>query len=342
MTEQELERSILNRPHIFILGAGASLATIPNGDKYGKQCPVMNGFVKQAGLEDILSDVKLSTTSDNLEEIFSELDSRLDCIGVKKRLECALFEYFKPLVLPDEPTIYDFLLLSLRSKDYVFSFNWDDLLIQAYNRVYQISSDLPQVHFLHGNVNAAFCPHCKIGLKATNKKCFKCGGPLEQVPLLFPVKNKNYNSHPYIKGAWDLFLEKLPQASILTIFGYSAPKSDSAAIDAMRQAFSMNGTLIKYYDNIEIIDIKPREEIYTSWEPFIETVHDHVQIYSSIHDTLIGEFPRRSVEGYVKRNYQRWWGESNHQFQGQNNFKEFEYFFNILIERENNGDFNVI
>ena len=55
------------RPHVVILGAGASCATIPNGDKYGKKISAMSGFIEKLGLSDIISRVTLNTKSDNLE-----------------------------------------------------------------------------------------------------------------------------------------------------------------------------------------------------------------------------------------------------------------------------------
>ena len=36
ITIKEYEYYMKNRPHVVILGAGASCAAIPNGDKYGR------------------------------------------------------------------------------------------------------------------------------------------------------------------------------------------------------------------------------------------------------------------------------------------------------------------
>ena len=33
------------RAHTVILGAGATMAAIPNGDRYGKKSSVMNGMI---------------------------------------------------------------------------------------------------------------------------------------------------------------------------------------------------------------------------------------------------------------------------------------------------------
>ena len=38
MTEKEIFEIENTRPHVVILGAGATVANIPNGDKYGNPC----------------------------------------------------------------------------------------------------------------------------------------------------------------------------------------------------------------------------------------------------------------------------------------------------------------
>jgi hypothetical protein len=82
-TEKEIHDFITNRPHVFILGAGATIAAIPNGDKNGKKCSVMNNFLAKMGLTELLKDVELDTDSSNLEDIYSELDSRSECQDIK-------------------------------------------------------------------------------------------------------------------------------------------------------------------------------------------------------------------------------------------------------------------
>lgn len=56
---------MLRRPHLFILGAGATKATIPNGDKFGRQSPVMENFLREIGIESLLSGVILKTNNHN-------------------------------------------------------------------------------------------------------------------------------------------------------------------------------------------------------------------------------------------------------------------------------------
>lgn len=88
---EKYELYMKKRPHVVILGAGASCATIPNGDKYGKKISAMSGFIEKLGLSDIISKVVIKTKSDNLEDIYMELDERSksedDCKEVKEELE---------------------------------------------------------------------------------------------------------------------------------------------------------------------------------------------------------------------------------------------------------------
>ena len=76
LTEEEIFEIENNRPHVVILGAGATIAAIHNGDKHGNPCSVMHGFVKNLGLESILASVELCSKSENIEDIYSEWRKR--------------------------------------------------------------------------------------------------------------------------------------------------------------------------------------------------------------------------------------------------------------------------
>ena len=73
---EDYERYMKNRPHVVILGAGASCAAIPNGDKHDKKISAMSGFIEKLGLSSVISKVDIRTSSDNLEDIYMELDER--------------------------------------------------------------------------------------------------------------------------------------------------------------------------------------------------------------------------------------------------------------------------
>ena len=70
MTQEEAEKFehiMKNRPHVVILGAGASVATIPNGDANGKKISVMNNFFQNTNTEYLLDGISLKTKSKNLQ-----------------------------------------------------------------------------------------------------------------------------------------------------------------------------------------------------------------------------------------------------------------------------------
>ena len=150
--KKNLKDLYCQRPHVVIVGAGASRAVM------GKSCPTMNEAIEQVGLDRILEGFMLETKSKNLEDIYSELFRRGDeCKNARIAMEKKLYEYFSNVQLPSFLTIYDLLILSLTEKDCIVSFNWDSLLIQAYNRVAKITWNRPKILFLHGNVGAGVC-----------------------------------------------------------------------------------------------------------------------------------------------------------------------------------------
>lgn len=134
------------RPHVVLLGAGASCAAIPNGDRNGKRISAMNGFIRKLNLTDVLSGLSLDTTSDNLEDIYMEIAEKAAPGNaydkVKDELENRIYQYMSDYVIPDSPTVYDFLLLSLTSKDLIATFNWDPLLVQSYARVMRYTNNI--------------------------------------------------------------------------------------------------------------------------------------------------------------------------------------------------------
>lgn len=297
------------RPHLVILGAGATVATIPFGDKNGRKASCMNNFIEELDMGAILDGVRLHTTSTNLEDIYSELHDRTDCTEVRETLEHRIYDYFRCLELPDQATIYDLLILSLRPKDCIATFNWDGLLVDAYNRVKKITGHLPNLIFLHGNVNVCYCPNCdSYGNK--RETCPRCKKKTIIPKLLYPIKHKDYTSDPFIKRQWEDFEAYLEDCSILTIFGYSAPKTDVEAIEKLQKAFARLYDN-RFLDHIEIIE-KPgfnRTEISDAWLELSSHTHEHISLMESFYDSYLAQFPRRSIEGYFKSNIEGWWGD---------------------------------
>ena len=279
------------RPHVVLVGAGATIAAIPHGDKNGKKASVMKGFIDSLGLRNLLNGISLQTTSDNIEDIYSELAASGEHDAVVQELENAIREYFSELEIPDELTVYDFLVLGLTKKDLIASFNWDPLLYQAWIRSRRITSNLPQIVFLHGCVALGICKKDKKA-GANWQRCEICGKPFEQSKLLFPIIEKNYQDDMYIKNAWMKLECKLKKAYMFTIFGYSAPKTDQAALDLLKLSWGENTD--RKFEEIEIIDIKSAQELTNTWRDFI--FYHHFKTNDNLFDSSIGRYPRRSCE----------------------------------------------
>jgi hypothetical protein len=338
MEEDELIKNMERRSHLVILGAGATMEAIPKGDKNGRKSSVMNDFIHNIGLDDLLRETELNTKSNNLEAIYSELvlDSKHDDIRCK--LEKRIFDYFNVLELPDTPTVYDYLLFSLRKKDLIASFNWDPLLIRAYNRVYKYTEDLPDLVFLHGNVQAGFCTACKRYGSIINR-CPDCGGKFASVHLMFPVKDKDYTQDPFIQTQWNKVGVFMRDSALLTIFGYGAPSTDVEAIRLFKEAF---GDGIRYLDYIEVIDkLKSHSQLSETWSYFGEHTNWGFKTFQTFFDSMLSEFPRRSVEGYTKRYIGGWWGSSSIILQKHNSMDELYKSLLPLIEDESKGIYNV-
>lgn len=333
----KLYDSLLERPHVCILGAGASVATIPEGDKNGIRCPVMNNAISTLRLEDIVAKADLKTKSTNLEDVYSEMSSRPDCELLLPVLENRVRNYFAGLILPDVPTIYDYLLLSLRGKDFVFTFNWDPLLVQAYHRVSEFTDDLPTMGFLHGNTAVGVCSECHQSQDISNKFCVKCGKQkVKPSKLLYPVKEKTYCDDIYIKTTWESFLHYLSGCTLLTIFGYGAPASDKKAKEAMEMAYASN---FRRFDKIEIINILPRQTIYDTWDPFFDRTNYKYDILDNFWASSLAKNPRRTVEEYCNRIIANYFGPTSPKLKKCNTLTELGNSMLPLFREEREGIF---
>ena len=321
------------RPHVVILGAGASIAAIPNGDKNGRKTSVMRGFLDNLEMKELLDNVKLNTTSDNLEDIYSELWERDDCREVLNILEERIHNYFSQLEIPDEVTIYDMLILSLREKDVIATFNWDPLLLQAYSRIQRITTRLPKLLFLHGNVLVGLCEeHKRAGY--IGRLCPVCHQSLKPTKLLYPIKKKDYQSDTYIRDNWNAISYYMKRAYVFTVFGYSAPKTDEAAISLLKKAW---GDIKKRdLEEIEIIDVRPADELYNSWEQFIHT--HHYEVFNSFFDSVIAKFPRRSCDATYDRLMNAKFLDDSNGLKKDMTFEDLESYFDKLLVEEHNYD----
>lgn len=317
------------RSHTVILGAGATIAAIPNGDRNGKYSSVMNGLFENLGLSSLLDGIDLNTKSRNIEDIYSELSTKHEYKDVVQQLEKHLYDYFASLELPEEPTIYDLLILSLTKNDVIATFNWDPLLIQAYVRCHEITDNLPHIFCLHGNVAVGYCnAHKEFGVNDT--VCPECGDKLRPLNLLYPIANKEYNSNDYIKGCWEATQYILENSYMLTIFGYSAPKSDIAAMNLLRNAWG--SPYSRQLEEVSIIDILEEDEVTMKWSDFIYS--HHYRYSKDFFSSYLGMFPRRSCETVFATKQLNFPPESNMGFRDGMTWCEIEEFLNNILFEE--------
>lgn len=295
-TQEEIEIVHGNGTHTVLLGAGASFAaTLKNPEKNGKKLPLMWNIVEIVGLNDIIEglpeDYKI--LKNDFEKLYSKISNDNIFLDQKFIIEKKVYEYFESLDLPEEPTIYDYLILSLRSqKDIIATFNWDPFLYKAYVRNDEFVKS-PGILFLHGCVS--------IGFDGSNGSSGPAGmysreteQLFEPTKLLYPVDKKDYNSHPFIKGQWEALSNRLKKSERVTVFGYSAPVSDVEAIGLLSNAW---GTVDdRTMEEFELIDIRPEEEVRNAWDRFIHT--HHYNYCTNYFDSSLAFHPRRSVESY--------------------------------------------
>lgn len=281
----------MERPHVVILGAGASRAACPRGDRSGRSLPLMADFSACLGLDEVLRSWGLDPSA-NFEEVYSGLHDagRLDQTAELARV---VEDYFGSLQLPDEPTVYDHLIMGLRETDLIATFNWDPLLLQAFQRAPRWLSK-PRLAFLHGSVAIGYCDADeRTGVVGT--ECAVCAKPFRRMPLLYPVGNKDYATDPAIAAHWDLFRFELNKAFMVTVFGYSGPKTDAEAIGAMGAAW---GDLSeRSMEQFAFINFQTDDEIAEAWQRFIHT--HHYEVHRDFHQSWIARHPRRTGEAYI-------------------------------------------
>lgn len=280
-------------PHLVILGAGASVAAFgETGDKKGRKLPLMRDFVDVLGLEALLKENGVRNPERNFEEIYSELFDRSDTQELLRELEQRVFDYFSSLVLPDPPTLYDHLALSLREKDVIATFNWDPFLFHACARAAEHVSP-PRTIFLHGNVAVGYCMEDKVK-GHVGQRCHRCGNLFTPSKLLYPIAKKDYASDPTIKAEWDDMRKALQNAYLLTIFGYGAPSTDVEAVTLMKEAWGSPSQ--RDLEETEIINTQNEGILLETWKGFIHS--DHCQILRSFYDSWLVKHPRRSCEAF--------------------------------------------
>lgn len=327
----DLSKQMNHSPHVVILGAGASRAAFRNGDANGKQLPLMADLPDCLGLREAIRSAGFSDAT-GFEAVYDEIARTGKHPSLKAKIESRVRSYFESLVLPEEPTLYDYLLLSLREDDLIATFNWDPFLAQSFRRNIRVAS-LPRLAFLHGNVEIGVCIKDRVtGFRGDT--CNKCGKPLEPTTLLYPVRDKDYSSAPFIANEWAVLKDFLSRAYMVTIFGYGAPTTDAAAVELMSKTWGDNPTF--ELGQVGIVDIKSEAELENTWKPFF--CRSHYGIHKTIWATWILRHPRRSGEALVMATLQNapWQDNSFPQFKS---LPELHNWIAPLVVEENQGAF---
>ena len=329
VSKEELANKVINdRPHVVILGAGASRAACPKGDANGKKLPLMSDLIECLELQSTLVEWGLDP-KENFEDVFSKLFDQNEKEKTDE-LQDKVYEYFRSLRLPSKPTIYDHLVLLLRETDLISSFNWDPLLLYAYERNNGKGIKLPRLAFLHGNVG---CGICKVHnrMNYLGMACEQCHKPLERMNLLYPIKQKAYDKDSGIKIQWKRFDNHLSNAYRFTIFGYSGPKTDVEAISRMHEAWKVEHK-DKILADTEIIGHNTNDKIYEHWEGFF---HSHYyEILDDFYKSSIAMCPRRGFEQSWARNIDAKFTDDN-PIPKNLSFSELWKWYSQFVEAEN-------
>lgn len=325
-----LNTKINKSPHVVILGAGASKAAFLNGDANGRLVPLMKELIDALELRPLLKKEGLLSLADDFELMYDTLlTTRPD---LAQKIQKLVKDYFSCLKIPEEATIYDYLVLSLRKKDIIATFNWDPFLSQAYTRNSTVVH-LPQIVFLHGNVEIAICPEHHI-MNFPGNHCSKCDKLLTPTNLVYPVLHKDYFD-PFIKSQWEKLEIYLNHAYLLTIFGYSAPITDIEARELMLKAWAKNTT----YElaEIEIINDKSKKDVLEKWRDFI--CREHYTINKTIFQSYLFNHPRRSCDAFAMATMQNdpW---KRNPFPPNLSLHELQNWARVLWYEENEGKFS--
>jgi hypothetical protein len=286
--------NVVLAPHTVILGAGASIAAYIDWGKTGPALPSMQDLIDVLTLREEVTKAGYDPNTVGFEALYDELATSKKNEQLRRLIENRTVEYFSSLSLPDKPTIYDYLVLSLREKDLIATFNWDPFLLQACLRNQAVTSRRPRIAFLHGNVKVGSCNKDRVS-GVLGHWCPQCGKEFKPSKLLYPVKQKNYSDDAFIKNEWDLLRAALRDSYYLTIFGYSAPVTDVEARKAMLEDWSGNPALP--LNQVEIIDVRPADELEATWKDFF--VRDHYSFISRLSGSQLSRHPRRSCEAFA-------------------------------------------
>ena len=87
----------------------------------------MADLIEFLGLAPAIGDAGFSSTSD-FGSLYDDIATSGKAPRLKAEIEGKVQAYFETLEVPESPTLYDYLVLSLRDSDYIATFHWDPFL----------------------------------------------------------------------------------------------------------------------------------------------------------------------------------------------------------------------
>lgn len=316
-------------PHVVIVGAGASIAAC-KVDKNGMQIPLLKNIHNILGMTEELK--KYNFTDEEMQDfelLYSNIYNKKEYSSLQKYLENGVRNYFKKLIIPDELTMYDYLILSLTQKDAIISFNWDPFLMQAYRRNLEVGN-LPMLIFPHGNVGMGICEKCHT-MGYADTLCSECFKEYDNMPLLFPIGKKDYQGHDIIKYHWKLAKEYLAKAAGITVYGYGVPETDKEAYELMKEAYCESN--IKDIAPFTIINLLSEKQIQMDkWQ---ELLDDKMVLFvDKFEDTILWRNPRVSLEHLFDAILQQHPRDREKSFQHFSDIDELHRFIQTINEFE--------
>lgn len=282
--------------HLVILGAGSTIAAIPDGDRNGMRAYTLNNFLEDPFYADFLASLDSKYQNLNIEEICTKMYS--EDRQLYEAFERLIRNKYASLELPNGFNLLERLIMSLTSDDAIISFNWDDLIIQAYNRAKQYipSILLPIIVFPHGNAQACYNEHRYGSSRNPNNY------GLRPSPLNMPVDELDYQNNLFIKSQWQILDFYMRYSQMITFFGYRGPVSDLQDLKRMENYLHPNQICGK----IEIID-KTKEDamqVAQNLENIINLTGNEADCCGSFFESRIAQYPRETLCSLENYNYE--------------------------------------
>lgn len=306
--------------HLVILGAGSTIATIPKGDKNGEFSYTLDNLLNDKCFASFVEKVQaLDYQTDDVEALCNQLYK--EGKHLYDEFESLVRKKYARLELPAEFTILDRLVLSLTPNDAIVSFNWDDLVIQAYQRMseYVPEEMLPILAFPHGNAQAVY------NNKHYTSKRIVTGANWIDSPLNIPVDEIDYKLDAFIGSQWKVLDFYICNAQMITFFGYRGPSSDEQDLQHLDELFAKN----EICDKIEIIDkdLESSIQVAKGLKRF-KMQPNWLFPCADFWHSSIAKHPRRTLSAIGNWNY------STKTFANEETLAEFMSHVGPLIEEE--------